>query len=163
MDKVEARFFKSQKRKPMVWCWYIDDMVFMWTHSGQKFQRSLQELNKTDPTLKFTHESSKEMFHFWIYLLVYKMETCIKISILKLLIVINISNTTRHVIRNTLRNPLFIVRLYLTLRFVKRKLTLKGTDWQGNVEGQVCFFSEINPKEKQEKGCSFVSYISPQS
>ena len=130
--------------------------------ASRNFRGLFRNLIKLIRTRNLRMSRVKKYFTFWIYLLVYVMETFIKISILKLLIVINISNT-RHVIRNTLRNPSFVVRLYLTLRFVKRRLTLKGTDWQGNVEGQVCFFSEINPKEKQEKRCSSVSYISPQS
>ena len=54
----------------------------------------------------------KNRFHSWIYLLVYVMGTFIQISILKLLIAINISNTS-HLIQSTLRNPSFIVRLYI--------------------------------------------------
>ena len=64
MDKVETDFLESQKLKPMVWFRYIDDIFFVWTHGEQELQRFLQELNKTHPNLKFTHESSKEKISF---------------------------------------------------------------------------------------------------
>ena len=64
MDKVETGFLESQKLKPMVWFRYIDDIFFVWTHGEQELQRFLQELNKTHPNLKFTHELSKEKISF---------------------------------------------------------------------------------------------------
>ena len=118
MDKVETDFLESQKLKPMVWFRYINDIFFIWTHGEQELQRFLQELNKTHPNLTFTSKVQKfksrvkKRFHFWIYLLVYVMRTFIQISILKLLIAINIWNT-RHLIQSTLRNPPFIVRIYV--------------------------------------------------
>ena len=48
----------------MVWFRYIDDIFFIWTHGEQELQRFLEELNKTHPNLKFTHESSKEKISF---------------------------------------------------------------------------------------------------
>ena len=68
----------------------------------------------------------KKRFHSWIYLLVYVMGTFIQISILKLLIAINISNT-RHLIQSTLRNLSFITRLYVQVGFANLNKNLKAT------------------------------------
>ena len=64
-DKVNTNFLESQKLKPMVCSWYIDDTFFIWTHGEYELQWFLQELNKTHPNLKFTHGSSKEKISFF--------------------------------------------------------------------------------------------------
>ena len=110
MDKVETDFLESQKLKPMVWFRYIDEIFFIWNHGEQELQRFLEELNKTHANLKFTHELSTENISFLD--LSVSLFTFIQISILKLLIAINISNT-RHLIQSTLRNSSFLVRLYV--------------------------------------------------
>ena len=110
MDKVETDFLESQKLKSMVWFRYIDEIFFIWNHGEQQLQRFLEELNKTHPNLKFTHESSKGNISFLD--LSVSLFTFIQITILKLLIAINISNT-RHLIQSTLRNSSFLVRLYV--------------------------------------------------
>ena len=96
MDKLKAGFLESQKLQPMVQLQYINHIFLIWTHGKQELQQLLQELNKTHPNLKFTHESSKKRFHSSTYLLVYVMGTFIQISITKLLIAINILNTSPH-------------------------------------------------------------------
>ena len=58
MDKVEIDFLESLKLKPIVWFRYTDDIFFVWTHGEQELQRFFQELNKTHPNLKFTHEAN---------------------------------------------------------------------------------------------------------
>ena len=108
MDKVETDFLESQKLKPMVSFWYIDDIFFIWTHGKQEIQQFLQELNKTHPNLKFTHESSIEN----ISLLDLPVSLCNGNLYTDLLIAINIWNR-RHLIQSTLRNPSFIVRRYV--------------------------------------------------
>ena len=60
MDKIESDFLKTQEAKPLVWYRYIDDVFFIWTHSEQKLNSFLEELNNFLPNIKFTHESSKE-------------------------------------------------------------------------------------------------------
>ena len=64
MDKAATDFHVSQKLKPMSWFRYIDDIFFIWAHGKQELQRLLEELNKTHPNLKFTHESNKEKISF---------------------------------------------------------------------------------------------------
>ena len=64
MDEFETKFIESQKNKPLVWLRYIDDIFFIWTHGEEKLKSSLEDLNKFEPYLKFTHEFSKESLPF---------------------------------------------------------------------------------------------------
>ena len=75
MDKVETDILESQKVNPMVWFRYIDDIFFIWTYGDLGLQRFLQELKKTHPNLKFTHESSKEKISFLDLSVVYVVGT----------------------------------------------------------------------------------------
>ena len=64
MDEFETKFIESQQNKPLVWFRYIDDIFFIWTHGEEKLKSFLEDLNKFEPYLKFTHEFSKESLPF---------------------------------------------------------------------------------------------------
>ena len=60
MDQVESEFLKTQTHQPLVWFRYTDDIFFVWTHEQDKLEQFLVHLNKFYPSIKFTHESSRE-------------------------------------------------------------------------------------------------------
>ena len=64
MDKVETEFLKSQELQPFLWLRYMDDIFSIWTHGTQELDSFINELNKFDPNLSFTYETSKEMVNF---------------------------------------------------------------------------------------------------
>ena len=64
MDQVETEFLKTQKHKPLVWCRYIDDAFFIWTHGKEMLSLFLEDLNNFHPNIKFSHEVNKESIHF---------------------------------------------------------------------------------------------------
>ena len=64
MDEVETEFLKTQERTPLVWLGYIDDIFFVWTHGNDHLETFLQELNNSNPDLKFTYESNEKKSHF---------------------------------------------------------------------------------------------------
>ena len=45
MSEFETRFIESQQNKPLVWCRYIDDIFFIWTHGEDKLKTFLEHLN----------------------------------------------------------------------------------------------------------------------
>ena len=53
MDKLESGFLKSQDLTPFLWCRYIDDVVFIWTHGKEKLALFLNDLNNYHPNIKF--------------------------------------------------------------------------------------------------------------
>ena len=64
MDEVEKSFLDTQELKPLVWFRYIDDVYFIWNHGQEKLDSFLEEFNRFNLCLKFTHESSKESIQF---------------------------------------------------------------------------------------------------
>ena len=64
MDQVELEFLKTQIHQPLVWFRYIDGIFFIWTHGQDKSEQFLVDFNKFDPSLKFTHESSRKNVTF---------------------------------------------------------------------------------------------------
>ena len=64
MDKFEKRFLETQHLHSLVWCRYIDDSFFMWTHGEEKITVFLNSLNEFNPCIKFTYESDKESIVF---------------------------------------------------------------------------------------------------
>ena len=48
----------------LIWLRYIDNVFFIWTHGEEKLKSFLEDLNKFEPYLKFTHEFSKESLPF---------------------------------------------------------------------------------------------------
>ena len=63
-SEFETSFIESQRNKPLVWFRYIDDIFFIWRDREDKLKTFLEHLNSFDPSLKFTHESSKENLPF---------------------------------------------------------------------------------------------------
>ena len=64
MGQVKTEFLKRQKRKPLVWIRYIDDVFFIWTHGKEKVSLFLEDLNNFHPNIKFFHEVNKESIYF---------------------------------------------------------------------------------------------------
>ena len=64
MDEVEQKFLETQRKKPLIWLRYIDNIFFIWTHVEQELERFLKDLNNFTPNLSFTHEASKNCIPF---------------------------------------------------------------------------------------------------
>ena len=64
MDQVETDFLGAQKKVPLVWFRYIDDIFFIWTHGENELKSFMQNLNQFHPNLSFTYESSKKQIAF---------------------------------------------------------------------------------------------------
>ena len=62
--EVETEFLKIQKRKPLAWFRYIDDVFFIWTRAKEKLSFFFESLSKFYPNIKFSHEVNKESIHF---------------------------------------------------------------------------------------------------
>ena len=52
MDKLESGLLKSQDLTPFLWCRYVDDVVFIWTHGEEKLALFLNDLNNYHPNIK---------------------------------------------------------------------------------------------------------------
>ena len=63
MDQLETEFLETQKDKPFWWVRYIDDIFFIWKHGQEKLKIFL-DLNKFQPNLNFTSDSSGENVAF---------------------------------------------------------------------------------------------------
>ena len=72
----------------MVWFRYIDDIFFIWTHGKDKLEKFLDDLNRFDNNIKFTHESSKENVTF--------LDLIVKLSKGCLTTDLHIKDTDRH-------------------------------------------------------------------
>ena len=59
MDKVE-----TQEMKPLVWFRYIDSVFFIWTHGQEKLDSFLEELNRSNSSIKVAYDSSKTSIPF---------------------------------------------------------------------------------------------------
>ena len=64
MDELETKFLQSQSLQPLVWFRYMDGIFFIWTHGKDKLEKFLDDFNRFDNNIKFTHESSKENVTF---------------------------------------------------------------------------------------------------
>ena len=64
MDELERAFLQTQDHRPLIWVRYIDNIFFIWIHGEKRLQTYLEKLNKFNPNIKLTHESSKEPFRF---------------------------------------------------------------------------------------------------
>ena len=88
MDELETKFLQSQSLQPLIWFRYIDEIFFIWTHGKDKLEKFLDDLNRFNNNIKFTHESSKENVTFF-YLIV-------KLSKGRLTTDLHINDTNRH-------------------------------------------------------------------
>ena len=64
MDKFETRALENYPLKPILWKRFIDDIFMVWTHGEEQLNKFVQYLNNIHPTIKFTHECSKEEINF---------------------------------------------------------------------------------------------------
>ena len=64
MDKFETNFLRTQKLQPFVWCRYIDDVFFIWTHAKEELENFMKELNSFSDHIKFTFECDKENINY---------------------------------------------------------------------------------------------------
>ena len=64
MDRVETEFLSKESLQPWVWLRYIDDIFFVWTHGESELESFLERLNGFHPSLRFTHESSRDKISF---------------------------------------------------------------------------------------------------
>ena len=64
IDQAESELLKTQIYQPLVWFRYIDDIFFIWTHGQDKLELFLVDFNKFHPSLKCTHESTRENVTF---------------------------------------------------------------------------------------------------
>ena len=88
MDDLEIKFLQSQSLQPLAWFRYIDDIFFIWTHGKDKLEKFLDDLNRFDNYIKFTHESSKENVTF--------LDLIVKLSKGCLTTDLHIKDTDRH-------------------------------------------------------------------
>ena len=49
-----------------MWFRYTDDTFFIWTHGQDNLEQFLINFNKSHPSLKFTHESSRKNVTFLV-------------------------------------------------------------------------------------------------
>ena len=64
MDQHETKFLETQILKPLVWFRYIDDILFIWTHSEEKLKKFIENFNSVSHDIKFTYESDEESISF---------------------------------------------------------------------------------------------------
>ena len=64
MDELETDFLAAQPVQPWVWYRYIDDVFFIWTGSEEELSMFLERLNQFHPSIKFTHEKSRQSLAF---------------------------------------------------------------------------------------------------
>ena len=64
MDRLENELLQSQEFNRFVGYRYINDIFFIWTHGEEELELFLDELNKYNPNIKFTHEFNKKSIPF---------------------------------------------------------------------------------------------------
>ena len=64
MADFETKLLEGSVDKPLVWFRYIDDVVFIWTHSQSKLDSFLEYVNNFHQAIKFTSASSREEVSF---------------------------------------------------------------------------------------------------
>ena len=58
--KFETGFLETQQLQPLIWCRYIGDIFFIWTHGEEKVNTFLKSLIELDLCIKFTYNSNEE-------------------------------------------------------------------------------------------------------
>ena len=64
MAELEEAIVKEADFKPYLWWRYIDDIFFLWEHGEEKLRSFINDINKNQPTIKFTVEWSKTSINF---------------------------------------------------------------------------------------------------
>ena len=60
----EEKYLNHFYHKPLVWKWYIDDVLTIWPYSKQDFLKFFDGLNLVHPNLRFTMEISYTSIQF---------------------------------------------------------------------------------------------------
>ena len=63
MDCLENYFLETQTLKQLAWLRYIDNILFIWTHSEEELKEFMRELNSFD-TKSLPMNIVKKEFHF---------------------------------------------------------------------------------------------------
>lgn len=58
MAELEEKLLDKYPIKPLLWKRYIDDILCIWPGPPSEFDRFMQYLNQSHPTIKFTYETS---------------------------------------------------------------------------------------------------------
>ena len=64
MGKLEKLIIQSAPHKPLSWFCFIDDVDMKWTESEENLNRFFDHANNVHPTIKFTHETSRNNISF---------------------------------------------------------------------------------------------------
>jgi hypothetical protein len=64
MGKLEKLIIKSAPYKPISWFRFIDDVDMKWTGSEENLNRFFDHANYVHPTIRFTHETSRNNISF---------------------------------------------------------------------------------------------------
>ena len=64
MGKLEKLIIQSAPHKPLSWFRFIDDVDMKWTESEENLNRFFDHANNVHPTIKFTHETSRNNISF---------------------------------------------------------------------------------------------------
>ena len=64
MGKVEKLIIQSAPHKPLSWFRYINDVDMKWNKSEENLNRFFDHANNVHPTIKFTHETSRNNISF---------------------------------------------------------------------------------------------------
>ena len=64
MGKLEKLIIQSAPHKLVSWFRFIDDIDIKWTESEENLNRFFDHANNAHPTIKFTHETSRNNISF---------------------------------------------------------------------------------------------------
>ena len=64
MGKLEKLIIQSAPHKPLSWFRFIDDVDMKWTESEENLNHFFDHANNVYPTIKFTHETSRNNISF---------------------------------------------------------------------------------------------------
>ena len=64
MGKLEKLIIQFSPYKPLSWFRFIDDVDMKWTESEENLNRFFDHANNVYPTIKFTHETSRNNISF---------------------------------------------------------------------------------------------------
>jgi hypothetical protein len=64
MGKHEILIMQSTPYKPVSWFCFIDDPDMKWTESEENLTRFFDHVSKLHPTIKFSHEASRNNLSF---------------------------------------------------------------------------------------------------
>ncbi len=71
MANLEEELLSKYPTKPILWLWYIDDILVAWDGDQESLKQFVRYLNNAHPTIKFTYECSSTTVDF-LDLIVYK-------------------------------------------------------------------------------------------